>query len=527
MGISNRNTDVNAFDEIVRWLSNPTTYPHRPDRVEVVETHISVVFVAGPLVYKLKRPVKYDFLDFTTIEKREAACREELRLNRRLAPDIYLDVVPITRDSHGALQFGGERQPLDWLVQMRRLPMDQTLEALFQRGELRSQHIDRLAQVLAEFYCSLTPQPVTPEEYRRRYVAHVEGNLRELLAVSHHCPTNTVRRIHSFQLQLLQLEPELFDERVRVGRIVEGHGDLRPEHICFSDPPVIFDCIEFSLDFRRIDVADEIAFLAAECDFLGAAWVGPQLFQSLATLSDDVPPPKLVDFYKSYRACVRAKVAALRADQLQGTDYEVHAAEALKHLSFANAYVKPWLRPIVLLVGGLSGTGKSTVANAMAEALGCELLRTDIIRRELFGNRAVTNELNAGIYTADSRQQVYAELFRRARALCADRVSIVLDGTFSNLASVQEAQRLASESHANFFAIECVCSPQVAQQRIENRLSGSTDASQAWPELHDQQRDKWEAWPGDVPHVRLDTEQPLAVLKSQIVDALRRQIGRR
>ena len=298
------------FNAIVCWLSTPAAYPQPPKHVEVVETHISIVFIAGSFVYKLKRRVKYDFLDFTTIEGRKLACREEVRLNRRLTADVYLDVLPITRDTDGLLHLGGDGAVVDWLVHMRRLPIEKTLDSLHELGKLRSEHIDRLAHVLARFYQGLLPVPITPLEYRVRFIQHVQGNLRELLAVSHHCPRNIVRRIHCFQLQFLHFRPEIFDQRVCDGRIIEGHGDLRPEHICFSEPLSIFDCIEFSAEFRQIDLADEVAFLAAECDFIGANWVGTQLSQILFALLSDRPPPVLLDFYKSYRACVRAKVGA-------------------------------------------------------------------------------------------------------------------------------------------------------------------------------------------------------------------------
>ncbi len=270
---------MSDFEAIVDWLSQPAAYPQRPQRVEVIETHISLIFLAGENVYKLKRPIRYDFLDFTTIENRERDCREEVRLNRRLAPNIYLGIVPVTRAGDGRFQLNGDGPAADWLVHMRRLPTDHTLDALWRRGELRPEHIEQLIQLLADFYRSLPPLPITPDEYRARYTEHVQGNLRELLAVAHHCPREVVQRVHAFQLQLLHLRPALFDARVHGGQIVDGHGDLRPEHICFCNPPAIFDCIEFNADFRQIDIADELAFLAAECDFLGADWVGRQLFE--------------------------------------------------------------------------------------------------------------------------------------------------------------------------------------------------------------------------------------------------------
>ena len=503
------NAPVIDFNSIVRWLRTSAAYPHLPERVDIVETHISVVFLAGDFVYKLKRPVRYDFLDFTTIENRELACRDESRLNRRLAPDIYLAAIPITRETDGSLRLGGAGAIVDWLVKMRRLPVDQTLEALVRRRELRPEHINRLANVLAKFYRSLTPLSITPDDYHDRYTAHVHGNLDELLAVSHHCPINMVRRVHAFQLQFLNIRPELFAERVRSGCIVEGHGDLRPEHICFSEPLAIFDCIEFNSEFRQLDVADELAFLAAECDFLDATWIGEQLFRTMELLTGDRPPPVLIDFYKSYRACVRAKVGALRADQLAGANRDAAAAHANAHLARANSYVQTWQRPLVLVVGGLSGTGKSTLAATIAANLGCELLQTDAIRLDLFGRSERTTDFGQGNYSRDARQQVYKEMFSRAKTLHADGISVVLDGTFSMAQSLREAQRIICEPHTVFLAIECVCDPAVARQRILKRMSCATNVSDMRPELIHQQSMHWEPWPEELPQCRISSEQTL------------------
>jgi len=513
------------FDELVRWLSQPSAYPHRPQRVETVETHISVVYLAGEFAYKLKQRVRYDFLDFTTLANREAACRDEVRLNQRLTDNIYLGIVPITRLPDGGLVLGGEEPVVDWLVQMRRLPTEETLDALYRRGQLRDEHVRQLAGRLAEFYGGLTPLSIEPSEYRQRYEAHVRGNLRELLAVSHHCSRNQVLRIHGFQLQLLHLRRQLFDERVGCGRIVEGHGDLRPEHICFTQPLAIFDCIEFSVDFRRIDMADKLAFLAAECDFLGARWVGTRLFELVQSLTGDRPPQELVAFYKSYRACVRAKVAALRADQLSGSDRDAAGAEALAHLSLADSYPRPWSRPIVLIVGGLSGTGKSTLAGELAELLGCELLRTDVIRRELLPGDREPAAFNSGHYTTEMRGRVYDEMLRRAKALVADGVSVVLDGTFSIAEAILAAKRLADESNAIFLAIECHCRPGVARQRIAHRQSAGSDASEARPDFHERQQAVRKQWPADIPQIRIDTEIPFAEQANQAIADLRRRVG--
>jgi uncharacterized protein len=508
-----------------RWLCKPDIYPHRPERVDQIETHISHVFLAGSYVYKLKKAVRFDFLDFSTLQAREHACREELRLNRRLAPGTYLRVVPVIRTRAGGYCWEGAGEVADWVVEMRRLPTELTLEALHKRGKLQPAHIDRLTETLVNFYRSLAPLSLTPQQYRERYLSHVRGNMRELLAVKHHLPRGVVERVHSFQLQLLNLQPRLFEDRIRAGRIVDGHGDLRPEHICLSDPVAIFDCIEFSPEFRCIDVVDELAFLAAECDFLGANWVSDQLLADYRAQSGDGAPAVLIDFYKSYRACVRAKVAALRADQLQGEAQNIAAFDAQRHLNLADKYSAPWVRPLVIAVGGLAGTGKTTLATALADAIGAEHLRTDSVRQKLFGAGPHATGVDGGVYSPEARERVYSEVFHGGAALHADRISIVLDGTFSTLELLDRAQKLATEPRSVFTAIECICRPDVAHRRIGQRLAEGRDASDARPEIHDIQRMRWGSWPAAVPQVRIDTEQPLDRQVEQILAALRPRVS--
>lgn len=508
--------------EIVAWLERPENHSHRPARVEHLETHVSHVFLAGDLVYKLKKPVVFDFLDFSTADAREQACREELRLNRRLAPEVYLDVAPITRDSQSRLQLGGDGRAVDWLVVMRRLPTDETLDSLHRAGRLTPQHIQRLVGTLSRFYAGLPAERISSAGYRQRITAHVQDNWREMAASASGLPARLVSRVHGFQLRLLMVSPELFDARVQQGRIVEGHGDLRPEHICFTSPMAIFDCIEFRREFRILDVADELAFLAAECDFLGADWVAPQLLEDWQAQTKDAIPAALWSFYRSYRACVRAKVADLRASQLPDAAREAATSDAMRHLELADRYAAPFLRPVVILIGGLSGTGKSTLARSLAELLGAEVLRTDVIRRQVFGqDHGATPGFD--LYSNAARQKVYDELFLRASELANDGRNVILDGVFAGNAPLRRAMALATTG--SFLAVECVCRPETALARIAGRLASGHDASEATPAVHEQQRRDWRNWPGDVPQVRIDTEMTPDRQLALTISALRSACG--
>jgi predicted kinase len=238
-----------------------------------------------------------------------------------------------------------------------------------------------------------------------------------------------------------------------------------------------------------------------------------------------MPAETLVAFYKSYRACVRAKVAALRADQLQGEAQAAAAREAQLRLTLADEYAAPWLRPKVLAVGGVAGTGKTTLATAVADALGARLLRTDVIRKELFANSSQDAMPDGGIYSPSARKQTYEHLFHRGRELHAQRVSIVLDGTFSTLDSLAAAQEIVAGAEGAFLAVECVCRSEVAHERIRRRMASGGDASDARPEIHDLQRQRWPGWPADVAQVRIDTEQPLAQQVEIVLRALATKAG--
>lgn len=292
----------------VRWLRQPATYPHTPQRIEAIETHMSWVFLADDYVYKLKKPVRRDFLDFSTLEARRRNCEEELRLNRRLAPEVYLNVVPLTIDAAGTVRLGGQGEVLDWLVRMRRLPAECMLDYAIRHGTVRDDEIRRLALRLAEFYAASAPIRMGPDEYRQRFEADIRATRQELLLPRYGLPPELTERIAAAQLRFLTRHPALFDQRVYDERIIEAHGDLRPEHICLRPEPVIIDCLEFNRELRLLDSADELAFLALECERLGAA-VGAAILETCCEALNDAPPPDLVRFYKSYRAFLRAKLS--------------------------------------------------------------------------------------------------------------------------------------------------------------------------------------------------------------------------
>ncbi len=298
-----------SFDDKVRVLTRPGTYPDAPPDVTLVETHMSCVFLAGDRAYKLKKPVRFPFLDFSTLEARERNCKEELHLNRRLTNGVYLDVIPLTLDAHGALTLRGDGRVIDWLVEMRRLPAELMLDRLIETGQFNEINLDALAQRLCEFYRHAKASDITPADYAARFLREQRKN-RDILTSRNFALDHG--RAHAILDGLdarLEADRELLEARVEARRVVDGHGDLRPEHVCFTSPVAVFDCLEFNKELRQVDPLDELCFLGMECARLGAALIGPRLIETVSRALADHAPPRLIGLYTAWRAMLRARLA--------------------------------------------------------------------------------------------------------------------------------------------------------------------------------------------------------------------------
>ena len=296
-----------SLDKKVDFLSKPASYPGTT-HVEVVETHMSWVFLTDQYAYKLKKPVRYDFLDFTTPEARHKYCTEEVRINKALAGDTYCGVVQL-KIADSVMQLNGAGETIDWLVKMKRLPEQHMLHTAIREGTVRSELVERAAEILADFYLSSIPVKRNSRQYRQDIVKDIERNSDELLRPEFNLPRSTIIDIKTDLFHFIIKYADLFDQRVAAGRIVEGHGDLRPEHICLAPKPVIIDRVEFNSALRIMDVAEELSLLALECEMLNAAAIGQSFFSTYKSKSGDEVPDMLIYFYKAKRALLRAKLS--------------------------------------------------------------------------------------------------------------------------------------------------------------------------------------------------------------------------
>jgi aminoglycoside phosphotransferase family enzyme len=298
---------------------------------------MSWVFLTDTCAWKLKKPVRYDYLDFSTPEARRRNCEEEVRLNRRLAPDVYLGVVPLTIADWPNFKLGGEGQPVDWLVHMRRLPADRMLDQAIANHTWTEQDIQKLGLLLAEFYGHALPVPMTAAEYRNRLTSDLRASQDELTASEYALPTDLVNSVIAAEMKYIEIHAELFDERVRAGKIIEAHGDLRAEHVCLEPQPVVIDCLEFNRNFRLLDPVSELTFLSLECERLGAPRVGALLLETYQLETRDRAPRQLLGFYRSYHACLRAKIAVWHLRDCGVASATKWTDKALQYLEVASS----------------------------------------------------------------------------------------------------------------------------------------------------------------------------------------------
>ncbi len=321
----------------VAFLSRPASYPEPTSRVQPVETHMSWVFLLDRHAYKLKKPVRLPYLDFSTVALRKHYCSEEVRLNRRLSDGIYLGAVPLAQAHDGTLRLAAGLPVVDWLVRMRRLPAERMLDRLIADGTLAAGDLSRAVTRLAWFYRASPAVPTDGGDYVGRFAAGIDANGEALAQPAYGLPVADVRAVCARQrAALASLAPLLFQ---RAGHVVEAHGDLRPEHVCVDAQPQFIDALEFDRDLRLLDPVDELGFLALECERLGAAWARAPILATYSALTGDVPPDAVVAFYQSHRACVRARIAAWHLDDDGVRERTKWAERAGRYLRLARAWI--------------------------------------------------------------------------------------------------------------------------------------------------------------------------------------------
>lgn len=452
--------------------------------ISTAETHSGAVVFLGDRAYKLKKPVDLGFLDFSSRAARQRACRREVELNRRLAPDVYLGVA----DMHDP-----DGQPCEHAVVMRRMPDERRLAALLDEDPGRVEDtIGEIARIVAEFHSGAQRSEEIAAEGRRdairgRWQEHfddLEPFRGEVL------DDDVVTEIRHRACDFLAGREPLFDRRIDEGRVLDGHGDLLADDIfCLDDGPRVLDCLDFSDRLRSLDGLDDIACLVMDLDHRGHPELARHLAADYADLADDPAPAALRHHYVAYRALVRAKVDCLRHGQGEASAVD----DARRHAELARDRLRAGTVRLVL-VGGLPGTGKSTVSEAVGQRLGAVVLSSDRVRKELAGMDAEADAsagYQQGLYSGAHTDKTYAALADRAETLLAHGESVVLDASWTRVAHREVAARAAERTSSELVALQCSAPADVAAERMRSRSGAASDADRDVAEAMAADADPW------------------------------------
>ncbi len=501
-------------------LAAPGAYPDDSSAalgVEPLQTHLSHVFLTDRRVYKFRKAVDLGFVRFTSRSERNADCLRELALNRRLAPDVYLGVAPLLHAPVriGAVAEGLVRAPggggdAEHCVVMRRLPAGRDALTLLERGELSQAQIERAAGFVARFHDRHglgTPAPFTAEEWRQRCVGPLQDNLRLLgAAPSDLFARDALAKLEAGTADFAERHADRFERRRLGGRAVDGHGDLHLQHLWYERDdaePIAIDCIEFSEALCRIDAAAEVAFPAMDLRYRGAAAEAERFLRVYARERDDFDLYSVVDYFASYRAAVRAKVASIAvADAAIDPAQRARAGEsARRHLELAVQMLGARGTGALVLVGGIVGTGKSTAAAELADATGAVVIASDRVRKRLAGLAPTARSRDRfaeGLYDPTHVERVYAGLFERAAPVLDSGRIALLDATWSRAADRERARRFARERGMDAFFVETRCAASVARERLARREAQGADPSDAGPQFYARSAARFEPpeeWP--------------------------------
>lgn len=484
-----------SLPPVIAAMTRPEFYPQRPAPVELKQTHISYILLAGDFVYKVKKPVRFSFLDQSSLSRRLQLCHDEIRLNRRLAPDVYLDVVPIVRRNGGyALgEPGSDGAAEEYAVRMRRLDARRILEELVKREQADAAMMRAIAERLAQFHAGASTRCAWRFGSAAAVWHRVIGDLAEYESfIGYTVEEPVLHDIEAFCRSFLADNWATINQRAREGRVRDGHGDLRAEQICVNGGINIFDCVEFSEKLRCCDVASETAFLAMDLDRLGARALAQHFVSSYAALAGDEGHAAMLPFYKCYRASIRAMVESQRSQQ-----GEVPAAERAAARSAATAYFDlahryaMLARPAIVAVLGLSGTGKSSVARALHDRLGFAVVNSDSVRKRLAGverTERAPGGYGGGIYSKDLTERTYAAILEEARAILAARRGVILDATYRDPANRRAVLPAARAAGVPVLFVECRCDEKEIIRRLEQRTREGRDVSDATVEVYLRQR---------------------------------------
>ena len=507
-------------EEFIRFLKQPESYPHKPDNVEHIQTHISHVFIAPPYVYKFKKQVNFEFLDFSSLDKRKHYCEQEVRLNQRMCGDTYIDVVPVykTGDTWTFDESAGQ-QPFEYAVWMKQLSGKDFLIEDVRNGTLSLSQIDRVISKLVPFYEQQSPETNvlewgSPEKIK----INTDENFEQTKAfIGDSIDGAAYNTIQTFTGRYLNQYQSLFEKRISQGRIVDGHGDLHLEHIHLTKNRVcIYDCIEFNDRFRYLDIASDIAFLAMDLDFNGYKNESNYLVQQMSDKLDDPGLMRLADFYKCYRAYIRGKVKSMesREEEVGATGRKQASRLARNYFSLALKYAVTGSKPTILVFMGRIASGKSTLAEEVAARLDIEHFSSDVIRKESAGlpiDVRTPSEKRKDLYHKESTIKTYEAMFTKAKNDVGKGKNVVLDATFGKRNLREQLLSFFDDTESTIRFIEAQAPEEVRKKRLAKRSDKNKIISDARLEDFEMLNQNYEE-PSDgelTERIHIDSDQPI------------------
>lgn len=480
-----------SLEALMAGLARPGVLPgSRSNPVEIVQTHISAVFLVGESVYKLKKPVDFGFLDFSTPQKRAFFCREELRLNRRLAPDIYIGLAPLWIRPGGILEVGDPSEnppPADeLLVVMARMPADRMMDRLLGQGAVEPVHMERLARLISAFHARAEAGPeITRFGTREAAGALALENFDQTTGfIGEFFDPVLHAKMRARTAGFLETRERLWKGRLAAGRVRDVHGDLHSPNICILEDgrPLVYDCIEFSPGYRCSDVASDVAFLAMDLEFRKRADLADIFTRTYQVQSDDPTLGSVLPFFKAYRAMVRAKVSALTASapEVSIGQRSHYRTLAMDLFALAERYTRGLTPPALVVLSGLTGVGKTSVAQELSRQAGWVTLETDQIRKELAGldpNRPAPAGVGEGIYTRSMTEATYSSLARRTAERLERGETVLAVGTFVARSQRDWVRATAKDCKVPLLFARLVASEDVVMERLDRRPPGMSDGN--------------------------------------------------
>ena len=511
--------------KLVQALLDTKIYPDKPDRVELVQTQMSFVFLTGDYVYKIKKPVNLGYLDYSTLGKRHFYCQREVELNQRLCPETYLAVVPIVRTENN-IALGGKGKIIEYAVKMRQLPREKMLSVLLSNDKVSPEMVARVAQKLADFHKKAeTNYTISTFGSFVTVRVNADENFRQTekyigLTIS----PEKHRSINDYTSRFIERNTMLFQKRIAGSKIRDCHGDLHAAHICVTNGICIYDCIEFNDRFRYCDVASEVAFLAMDLDHYGRADLSRNFVDAYVASSHDNGLMPLLSFYKCYRAYVRGKAESFKLDDryIDETEKRQIMEVAASYFDLAGFYIRP--KPVLFITAGLMGTGKTVLAQALAKRLGPIVISSDVTRKRLADIPPTEHrftKFGAGIYTGEFSSLTYDTMFAEARRYLSEGSSVILDASFIKAEERQKAYNLAQETNADYFVLECSLGEDQIRQRLTRRLEEGTVSDGRW-EILESQKKSFEPVV-EIPsqnHVIMDASKPVGENIKQVLSAV-------